>query len=70
MAELLSGGGKAIAGAGTKVPIRDVSRLLTEYGGEAEDWIKVTSTAPGRLQTHAYRNIVTEKVVELKSIVP
>lgn len=70
VAELLSGGGKAIAGAGTKVPIRDVGRLISEYGGKAEDWIKVTSTAPGHLQTHAYRNLVTGEVVELKSILP
>lgn len=70
MAELLAGGGKAIAGAGTKVPIRDVGRLVSQYGGRAEDWAKVTSTASGHLQTHAYRNIVTGEVVELKSVLP
>lgn len=68
--ELLSGGGKAIAGAGTNVPLRDVGRLVSQYGGKAGDWAKVTSTAPGHLQTHAYRNVVTGEVVELKSIVP
>lgn len=70
MGELLSGGGKAIAGAGTNVPLRDVGRLVSQYGGKAGDWAKVTSTAPGHLQTHAYRNVVTGEVVELKSIIP
>jgi len=68
--ELLSGGDKAIAGAGTNVPLRDVGRLVSQYGGKAGDWAKVTSTAPGHLQTHAYRNVVTGEVMELKSIVP
>ena len=70
VAELSNGGGKAIAGAGTGIPIRDVGRLVSEHGGSADDWVKVTSTAPGHLQTHAYRNINTGEVVELKSIVP
>jgi hypothetical protein len=70
MAELVRGGGKAIAGAGTNVPLRDVGRLVSQYGGKAGDWAKVTSTAPGHLQTHAYRNVVTGEVIELKSILP
>ena len=70
MAELLSGGGKAIAGAGANAPLRAVGRLVNEYGGNPGDWAKITSTAPGHLQTHAYRNVVTGEVVELKSIVP
>ena len=70
MLELLSGGGKAIAGAGAHVPLRDVGRLVSQYGGKAGDWAKVTSSAPGHMQTHAYRNVVTGKVVELKSIIP
>lgn len=70
VAELLSGGGKAIAGAGTKVHIRDVGRLISEHGGKAEEWVKVTSTAREHLQTHAYRNVVTGETVELKSVVP
>jgi hypothetical protein len=67
--ELLAGGGKVIAGAGSKVAIRDVARLVSQYGGKAEDWVKISSTTPG-LQTHAYRNIVTGVVVELKSKIP
>jgi RHS repeat-associated protein len=69
VAELLGGGGKVIAGAGSKVAIRDVARLVSQYGGKAEDWVKISSTTPG-LQTHAYRNIVTGVVVELKSKIP
>jgi hypothetical protein len=66
----MSGGGKAIAGVGAKVPIRDIDRLISGYGGMPADWTKVTSTAEGHLQTHAYRNVVTGEVVELKSMVP
>jgi RHS repeat-associated protein len=69
VAELLNGGGRLIGGAGTSKPIRDVARLVSEHGGRAEDWVKVTSTAPGRIQTHAYKNVVTGEVVELKSMV-
>lgn len=58
-----------IAGAGSRVAIRDVARLVSQYGGKPGDWAKVTSTTLG-LQTHAYRNIVTGAVVELKSILP
>jgi RHS repeat-associated protein len=69
IAELLGGGGKVIAGVGSKVALRDVARLVSQYGGKAEDWVKISSTMPG-LQTHAYRNIVTGVVVELKSKIP
>lgn len=68
--ELLAGGGKVIAGAGTKRGIDDINRLINQYDGTAADWVKVTSTAPGRLQTHAYRNSSTGQVVELKSVIP
>ncbi|MBY0493555.1 MAG: RHS repeat-associated core domain-containing protein [Cyanobacteria bacterium] len=40
VAELLGGGGKVIAGAGSKVEIRDVARLVSQYGGTAADWVK------------------------------
>ena len=70
VAELVSGGGKAIVGAGTNKRLNDVGRLVKEYGGKAGDWAKVTSTAPGHAQTHAYRNVATGKIVELKSIIP
>jgi hypothetical protein len=70
VAEILAGGGRMIAGPGTKTPIREVGRLVSDYGGSPEQWVKVTSTAKGHLQTHAYRNIVTGEVVDLKSILP
>jgi hypothetical protein len=70
VAEILGGGGKVIAGPGAKTPIREIGRLVSEYGGSPEQWVKVTSTAKGHLQTHAYRNIVTGQVVDLKSILP
>jgi len=69
VAELLSGGGKAVAGAGTDVPIRDIGRIVSEHGGNPGDWAKVSSTAPGHFETHAYRNVLTGEVVEFKSIV-
>jgi hypothetical protein len=69
VAQLLGGGGRVIAGVQSRVPIRDVARLVNQYGGRAEDWVKITSTTPG-LQTHAYKNTVTGVVVELKSKIP
>jgi len=70
VSEVLTTGGKVIAGRATNVPLRDAGRLASQYGGSAADWVKVTSTAPGHLQTHAYRNLMTGEVVELKSILP
>jgi len=69
VAELLAGGGKVIAGAGAKIPIRDIVRLVRLYGGRPQDWVKISSTTPG-LETHAYRNVATGVVVELKSKIP
>lgn len=68
VSELLSGGGKSIAGAGSDVPVQDLERLIAEYGGNPGDWSKITSTATGHIQTHAYKNIVTGEIVDLKSI--
>lgn len=61
LGDLASGGGRAIAGAGHKTPIRDVERLVDQYGGKASDWTKVSSgvrvAADGtRFEIHAYRN--------------
>jgi hypothetical protein len=69
---LKAGGGKAIAGAGTTEPIKDVSRLVHEYGGHAEDWAKIASRAHPvgdgtTIQAHAYRNVATGQTVEIKS---
>jgi RHS repeat-associated protein len=66
MEQLLKGGGRVFAGAGTDTPIKDIERLIASYGGTSDDWVKVTSTNPG-LQSHAYRNKATGQTVEVKS---
>jgi len=73
LSQLESGNGIDIAGNGTNVPLNDVSRLVAEYGGQASDWSKVSSSsytaADGtQFEIHAYRNAVTGQVVEPKSI--
>jgi hypothetical protein len=72
VAELTAGGGKVMAGAGTRTPIRDAPRLVAEYGGDAGDWAKVTSETHKlpdmtTIETHGYRNVATGQLVELKS---
>ena len=72
VAELAAGGGITIAGAGTSTPIRDVSRLVSEYGGTPGNWEKVVSEAHKfsdltTIEVHGYRNVITGTVVELKS---
>ena len=72
MGEILSGGGSIIAGTGARVALRDAPRLAAQYGGKAEDWVKVGSSnfkaADGAgFEIHAYRNINTGKTVELKT---
>ncbi len=62
-----------IAGAGSKTPLRDVGRLMDQYGGSASDWAKITSgsrvVADGtRFEIHAYRNVTTGQLVEAKTI--
>lgn len=69
-AELQNGGGRAMNGAGTDSPIKDINRIVSEYGGKPGDWSKVTSTNSGHIQVHAYKNVVTGQVVELKSMIP
>ncbi len=50
--------------------LRNEARLVAEYGGQAGDWVKVTSdavrTEKGMMQTHAYRNTKTGEIVEPK----
>ena len=60
--------GDSVCNCGANKPLRDAGRLVSEYGGTTGDWAKITSTAADRLQTHAYRNVVTGEVVELKSM--
>uniref|UniRef100_UPI001F345321 VENN motif pre-toxin domain-containing protein n=1 Tax=Yersinia thracica TaxID=2890319 RepID=UPI001F345321 len=73
LADLIKNGGTSVAGKGAKDPLRDAPRLAAEYGGKAEDWSKVSSSsykaADGTIfEIHAYRNGLTGKVVEPKSI--
>ncbi|MEW9899034.1 RHS repeat-associated core domain-containing protein [Chitinivorax sp. PXF-14] len=72
-AELLSGGGVNVAGNGTRTVLRDAPRLAAEYGGQASDWAKISSgsyrAVDGlQFEIHAYKNVATGQVVELKSI--
>lgn len=71
--ELVQGAGRAIAGPGTGVPLRDVARLVAEHGGAMQAWLKVSSTSREfrdgwRIEMHAYRNLTTGAIVEPKSI--
>ncbi|GAB3627898.1 hypothetical protein GCM10027419_27490 [Pandoraea terrae] len=73
LSELASGNGINVAGNGTNVPLRDAPRLASEYGGQASEWSKVSSSsytaADGtQFEIHAYRNAVTGRIVEPKSI--
>jgi len=52
--------------------LRDVGRLVDQYGGSASDWSKITSgsrvAADGtRFEIHAYRNVTTGQLVEAKT---
>ena len=64
--------GKAIAGVGTEVPLREADRLSKTYGGNPSQWAKKTSssfTAPdgARFETHWYENAKTGQRVEYKT---
>jgi len=71
-AELAGGKGQPMAGVGTGKPIRDLPRLISQYGGSENDWQKVGSSSytaadGSKFETHAYRNVRTGKVVEMKT---
>jgi hypothetical protein len=60
-----------MAGAGVKRAIDDLPRLISQYGGEAADWAKMTTRSaeisPGRsIQLHFYENEATGEIVEMK----
>jgi RHS repeat-associated protein len=74
MGELAAGKGTPIAGAGTGTVLRDADRLAAQYGGNPGDWQKVASenynpggAKGGGFETHAYQNVKTGQVVEMKS---
>ncbi len=59
-------------GSRTNKALFEADRLAAEYGGEAADWSKITSHSfeaadKSVIQTHAYKNISTGEVLELKS---
>ncbi len=65
---------EAYAGAGTKTPIRDADRLVRQHGGHADDWAKVRSSphkgADGRTyEVHAYKNVRTGEIVEMRTAI-
>jgi len=71
MADLASGGGQVMAGAGTGTAIRDLPRLVNWYGGTAKDWAKITGEIQRfgdgtTIEAHAYRNLTTGETVEIK----
>ncbi|MBP6014625.1 MAG: RHS repeat protein [Alphaproteobacteria bacterium] len=72
--DLMSGGGEPIAGAGTKVPLRDEPRLIGQYGGSPGSWQKIrssnyTARDGTKIETHAYRNTETGETVEPKTTI-
>ncbi len=70
--EMLTGELEVIAGPGARVPLRDAPRLANQCGGAPQDWVKVSSSnykAPDgtSFEVHAYKNVQTGQVVELKT---
>jgi hypothetical protein len=64
--------GVSIAGAGAKSPIKDIKRLVNEYGGNVSDWSKRSSSqhiTPDDLkfETHWYERSDTGQRVEQKT---
>ncbi|MES2663789.1 MAG: hypothetical protein V4629_10865, partial [Pseudomonadota bacterium] len=72
----LSEGGISIAGAGsnTGTKLKDANRLANQYGGNASDWSKKSSSQylgkdGKRFETHWYENSIIDKRVEAKTII-
>jgi RHS repeat-associated protein len=71
MDALMSQGSRVIAGQGAKSALRDAPRLAAQYGGRAEDWVKMTSTQYRVVdgvnqQVHWYENVAKGLRVEPK----
>ena len=75
--EALAGGRKTMA---EETVIRDVQRLVSQYGGTASDWAKISTGAAqpnsvqnfarqagANIEVHYYMNKATGMIVELKS---
>jgi hypothetical protein len=72
LAAAQAGKGVSIAGAGTRTgrQIDDIARLVKQYGGEAQDWAKMSTgrTVNGvRVEVHWYENVRTGQRVEFKT---
>ncbi len=72
MSELANGEGEPIIGAGTDKELKAAERLAEQYGGNPEDWAKVTSSnhqhdSGYNQETHAYENKALNLVVEEKT---
>ena len=57
----MSEGGTSIAGAGSSAPLRAAGQLAEDYGGDAADWSKMTSSSYEgsdgfQFETHWYQN--------------
>ncbi|MFN7813650.1 MAG: RHS repeat-associated core domain-containing protein, partial [Planctomycetia bacterium] len=67
--------GTTMAGAGARVPFRGAARVAKEYGGNAVDWVKKTSSSHtardgATFQTHWVENVRTGQRVEFKTKFP
>jgi hypothetical protein len=72
VAQLASGSGRVIAGAGSATVLRDMPRLASQYGGAMCQWSKVSSTTKTlyngvKIETHAYANRALGIVTEMKT---
>ncbi|MBU0944259.1 MAG: hypothetical protein KJ804_12375, partial [Proteobacteria bacterium] len=64
--------GTIMAGRGAKVPFRGAGRAAKQYGGNASDWTKKTSSSytardNTQFETHWVENIKTSQRVEFKT---
>ena len=70
--DLMSNGGKRMAGPKTDIIVKDEPRLIATYGGKPGDWAKIKGQNY-RLETgetieiHAYQNVTTGQIVEPKT---
>jgi hypothetical protein len=67
--------GQVMAGAGSRTVFRDAQRIAQQFGGNAADWVKKTSSSHlsrdgTRFETHWVENIRTGQRVEFKTKFP
>jgi RHS repeat-associated protein len=67
--------GTVMAGQGGRVAFRDAARIAKEYGGNAADWVKKTSSSftakdGTQFETHWVENLQTGQRVEFKTKFP